>query len=433
MTDTLISEQTEYSSFFFRRDILDDFTGKIKELIKPDSIANNIFTKYKLYNADDILQTATARKTARTRYMEENPSFRKMKVSNLRKTMNYLSKNICEDIGSDYTKKSIVKSMSLSKRDELYDLLVISDNRLENMNLELKDRLAGVVGIIIVELGECNMYPTSYSINLICTNSSAMPGIGSILMGAYLYTILSHPDVKDSNKGITVPKGIARTIISESGPKSYKRKFETQEKLKPVQHIAVLELAFGYMNQGGLCMYEKFGFKHDPDMISEDCFNDYDNLPMIINFNTLSGYSELTIREKTEKVLQISCGNDKGFQKEKICSVRGIDQKNLGLFMFLNYFEEINGTIDGIEYGDENINDIVTIINGYKGVSISDLLNYAENPNIVKTRNIQNIFDEIKPILEEDDTTGGKKKSKRSKKIKTRKNGYKRSLTRKRI
>lgn len=429
MTDVLISEQKEYASYFFRRDILDDFVSNIKTLIKPDNIANNIFSKYNLYNADDVMQTATERKTTKTRYMEENPSFRKMKVSNLKKTMNYLSKNICENIADGYTREAFVKAMSLSKRDELYDLLIISDNRLENINLELKERLAGVVGFIIVELGECQLYPSSYSIKLICTNSSALPGTGSILMGAYLYTILSHPD---SNKRSRFPKGMARTIISELGRNKYKRKFQTDEELTSVQHIAVLELAYGYMNQGGLCMYEKFGFKHKPELVSEYCFEDYENLPMIINFNTLQGYSELSIGEKKNKVLQIACGNDKGFQKEHLCSLRGIDQKILGLLMFLNYFEKKKGSINDHEFYDDKAFEVVEMLNNYNITSVSNLLNYAENPNIVKTRNIQNIFDKIKVILETDETSGGKqsninknKKSKKNKmniKRKTRKN-----------
>ncbi len=424
MENQIISEQTEYKSFFFRRDVIDEFTDKIKSIIKPESPINNIFTNYKLYNADDVLQTTTSRKTAKTRYMEENPSFRKMKVSNLKKTMNYLSKNICEGIGDSYTRISVVKSMSLTKRDEFYDILVVSDNRIENLNMELKDRLAGVVGFIIVELGECKLYPSAYSINLICTNDSAVAGTGSILMGLYLYTILSHPENTNPEEGFDIPKGIANINISESGTKSYKRKFTTQEALSEVQHIAVLELARGYLNQGGLCMYEKFGFKYNPDMFTEDCFEDYENIPMIIDFNSLQGYSELSLGEKKNKILQISCGNDKGFPKENLCSVRGIDQKILGLLMFLNYYEEHNGTIDNVDYTYEYVTDIVNMLKNYKGVSVSELLRYAENPSILRTRNIENIFNQIKQILEEnEEIKGGKKKTKKSRK---NKNNHKR-------
>ena len=65
------------------------------------------------------MQTATARKTAKTRYMEQNPSYRKMKVSNLKKTMNYLSKNICEEIQED---------LKIKKYQETFNRLVSLTN-----------------------------------------------------------------------------------------------------------------------------------------------------------------------------------------------------------------------------------------------------------------------------------------------------------------
>ena len=79
------------------------------------------------------------------------------------------------------------------------------------------DLVGGVVGFIIVELGECKAYPKAYSINLICTNNNAISGSGSILMGLYLYTILSHPNINNMNtKNITFPKGNAtRNIIQK--------------------------------------------------------------------------------------------------------------------------------------------------------------------------------------------------------------------------
>jgi len=230
-----------------------------------------------------------------------------------------------------------------------------------------------------------------------------MPGTGSVLMGAYLYTILSHPKIDNPIELSLFPRGNASIDMSELGKNRYKRKFTTDEELTAVQHVAVLELAFGYMNQSGLCMYEKFGFKHDPNMISSDCFDDYENLPMIIDFDSLEGeYSGMSIEDKRTKIIQISSGKEKGFPKENICSLRGRDQKIIGILMFLRHYEQHNGSIENQEYADKMVNEIVEVFSTKS--SVSELLRYAENPSIPKTRNIQWMFNEIERIIAENES-----------------------------
>lgn len=213
----------------------------------------------------------------------------------------------------------------------------------------IDNRIIGVAGFIVVQLGECRKYPFSYTINIICTKNTAISGSGSVLMGAYLYTILYHNE-KQGNGIITTPSGRGTIKIIEDGSSHnedpiYKTIFETTDELIPVSHIATLELANSYTNTGGLCMYEKFGFKYDHSMYSDwnegiSCFDDFLNLPMIINFKTLQGYAELNRESKLQKIINITSGIDKGFAKSLICSVRGPEQKLLGILKTLKIILE---------------------------------------------------------------------------------------------
>ena len=51
---------------------------------------------------------------------------------------------------------------------------------------QFKEKLKMFVGFMIVSRGKCKIFPNDYILNLICTN---MHGVGSILIGLYLYTI----------------------------------------------------------------------------------------------------------------------------------------------------------------------------------------------------------------------------------------------------
>lgn len=358
-------ENTVYSSYFFRKDIVDNFTQSVLSQVPPDKMSSFPLSSYKLYNADDILENITQRGTFKTRFTEQSPQYNALRQENMNKLIKFLSSKICEEIGSDYAKKAVERAISLTSRERNFDIVVISSKNIETLGLKedeeededkdeeeieedigsdeeeeyteassvssideiISHRLSGVVGFIIVELGECKTYPYGYSINLICTNSKAPAGSGSILMGLYLYTILSHPDKTDSRR-ITFPPGKAVINITEkpSSEEDDEPKIETSfsstEPLTPVQHYGILELASAYVNPGGLCMYEKFGFQYTESMYGPQCFEDFNNLPMLIDFKTKPGYAELTVEQKKQKIVNITVGTDRGFPKSKICSVR---------------------------------------------------------------------------------------------------------------
>jgi hypothetical protein len=102
------------------------------------------------------------------------------------------------------------------------------------------------ISFLIVEKGECEKLSDAWSVNLICAvlqSPNGLKGVGQILMGLYLYTIAENEEVEEK--------------------------------------VGVLELANGYINAGGLASYSKLGFKIDKSLYGEDCFPNYNNLPMI--------------------------------------------------------------------------------------------------------------------------------------------------------
>jgi hypothetical protein len=236
-------------------------------------------------------------------------------------------------------------------------------------------------------------------------------------MGLYLYTILFHPDKTDTRK-ITFPPGNAVLNITEK-PTSIGANnemedvaidvsFSSNEQLTPVQQYGILELASAYTNPGGLCMYEKFGFQYTESMYGEDCFPDFNNLPMIIDFNTKPGYSELSKEQRKEKVINITAGTDRGFPKSKICNVRDSftnpagkvvktgEQKLLGYLKTLKLLMEHDMsrvTGEDAEMPIENLYNTIKFINEPKSRipyedrpeptnpgNIDDYINYLETP-----------------------------------------------------
>jgi hypothetical protein len=330
-----------YSSYFFRKDIIKEFQRNLINKIPSDKLAAFPLSTYNLYNKDDILNnTFYKQDRLGTRYTEKNGRYTAESQQNIKLFIDLLTKKICSGIQGDYAKIAVEKTIDLVKNEDKFDILVTSTKVLEDLSLNIEQRISSITSFIIVELGECEKYPGCYSINLICTDlNNALPGTGSILMGAFLYTILSHPDNTRPKAQINFPEGNSFLKVTSkrlsSGSVIENAVFTTTEPLVPVQQIAVLELASSYINVGGLCMYEKFGFTHDPTMFSNEslgieCFDDRDNLPMLINFKTKPGYTGLSNFQKKEKILNITAGLDKGFPKSKICFLRGGQQKLLG-------------------------------------------------------------------------------------------------------
>lgn len=441
-----------YSSYFFRKDIIKEFQKNVINLVPHDKLTNFPLSTYNLYNKDDILNNTTFRPDIiGSRNIEKTTGYTRESKENMEKFITFLSKLVCSDIKPAYAKSAVERAIDLTKNEEKFDILVASTRVLEDVSIPINRRLEGIVAFVIVELGECKKYPSAYSINLICTNTKkAITGTGSILMGAFLYTILSHPNNSNPTDAINFPPGNGFLKVSSKrlsdGRVIENCTFGSQERLIPIEQIAVLELASAYINPGGLCMYEKFGFTYDQTMFSDvskgiNCFADRDNLPMLIDFNSKPGYAELNNEDKKQKVVNITVGLDRGFPKSKICSMRGDNQRLLGLLKSIKLYidnEDYSSLDDYLPTTTEAI-----IINQIKNInkdpnskmtlsrsatspveegSIEQTINYLENPPtpddpIMKAK-IDNLISYLPP--EKKIKTGGMKSRKIKRKISRR-------------
>lgn len=157
-----------------------------------------------------------------------------------------------------------------------------------------------VMGFIIAQYGECGDHPEEYAINLICTKHDAIAGTAALLFGMYLQSILYRSE--------------------QTG------KLQT----------GLLELANGYYNTKGCCLYSKFGFVPDVRLISDRCFSDPTNMPMSLDFsmytllNPDGSRRPATIPEMKQIVCDIVSGRHTGF-KLPICNIRGQQQRALVL------------------------------------------------------------------------------------------------------
>lgn len=195
------------------------------------------------------------------------------------KIVDTIQKNCGLNITMGYA-KDLVKSLLASPAD--YDMIIISPTR----QFEPEHTL----GFLIVEKNECKKMNGVWSVNLICSNANR----GKLLLGLYLYTIIANPHIR-KKKGI-------------------------------------LELANGYVNSGGLCMYSKYGFAYDETMYGKNCFPDHGNLPMQIDLSKM----------KLEDVLQIVNGIVSSIPADvkSFCAMRGNAQLSLALCKnLLRYLE----------------------------------------------------------------------------------------------
>jgi len=447
-------EDINYSSYFFRKDLISDFSAKLRR--SPD----NYLSKYDagIYNADDLLENLDQRGTSTTRaLMAANRRLTHQERVNNSFNINVLVKAlqqlICSDsIGANYARASAYKGVQstyiASSTSTHYDIIVLSSRQIENyvppaasaksshMSVQspiafntlgslpsstdshdsnyfpdapnipataddiLFHRLRNVFGFMVVEYGECKMFPNTYSVNLICTKHSAPKGAGSILMGAYLHTVLSHPMTLSPKlmikQDFTPPLGQAKRIMREIKLKNkdvtYEPVFVTDEPLIPVDHRAVLELAGSYRNPGGLCTYEKFGFMYDSTMHGPHCYSNYRLLPMMIDLNAQPGYRGLTMDEKKQKIVDIALGKT-SFTKSMICNLHDKkivdgkikytwEQTLLGCLKILKIYLD-QGKRDLLDREDLQVQELlpeVEIFTRTKNMTIENLISHLETP-----------------------------------------------------
>lgn len=183
-------------------------------------------------------------------------------------TLERIIKKSCgKSIGDNYI---IELSHSLIDEPDKFDFITATSTP---DNITSLDDLSG---FMVVQKGECELYPDNYCLNLICANK-----IGGTLMALYLYIIIN--DNNYTNK------------------------------------IGLLELANSYYNVGGLCMYTKYGFKVNTGISTETCFKYFPpNLPMTVDLNDYGSDQN----EQTNLLMNILNNRITAFEKPPICNIR---------------------------------------------------------------------------------------------------------------
>lgn len=258
---------------------------------------------------------------------------------------------------------------------------------------QLEAILSKSVAFVNVVRNECNIYKNDYVLSLICSK----PGVGSILLGLYLYCLLSRPiipldgsdaindyDLTLTGKGVInykfakKPKSFKQKYKDEYkyGVRIYSEKFRTNDDLIATNGMAILEIANAYTNYAGLCAYQKFGFKYDKQLFSKrrgyECMTDARNLPMSINFREESPdncYSGLTMGEKRDKVLNIVCGiNTTPCQRHRICNEPDdVIKKLIAVLNNIIMYQDGMMMFKNITDKKINLNDITTRIGNLHG------------------------------------------------------------------
>lgn len=327
---------------FFTKTIINEYTDGLNALSNSFStpMRQTGLGRYKLFNVDDIMRPSTARYP---KYREALPS---------------LLSNFCRgSIRRGYSNSEI--EAALDPINSRYELVILALNVDWIWDViisgEQSDFNETVKGFMIVEHGECDLYPNAYALNLICTNQDAGSGSGSILMGLYLYTIISHPPAQEDDE---IDLSVRSTLT-------------------PVQPYAMLELAGAYRNQSGLCVYEKFGFREDFELY-EHCYDSPGNLPMLIDFNHGPDYGSLTLIEKKRRIFGIVAGDRrKEVTRSKLCyTTNRQEQKLLGILKNIQLLD-MNGEIEQIN----EIQTLKTIYDDVKKINVPSELAVSGSEN----------------------------------------------------
>jgi hypothetical protein len=229
---------------------------------------------------------------------------------------------LCHEIlNPKYVEEKLVKAFDDLQPD--IDILFYADEVFRDLSLPFIHRMPHIRGFMVVQRTGCALYPNAYRGGVMCSNKE---GIGTILRGAYLYTILSHPRAR-RNDLIGGMSGFAKHTYKfkelKNGDMGMVMEIKYTDPLTPTYPIGLLECAGGYSNPRALCLYEKFGFRIDPTLWNT-CYEDLANLPMSINMKHM----------RRDEIVRLSLGISR-LDKSLFCGSRGDRQEVLGTLLHM--------------------------------------------------------------------------------------------------
>ena len=203
---------------------------------------------------------------------------------------------ICQAVEIAYLTSVLKKALN----NENFDFAFIFSDIVEEEDADLEAKMKPLISFIIVERNECKKYGNAYALNYIC---SKVKGLGSLLVGLYVYSIFSHPLIDKSD--LRVKKIEPPTSDEYYGP--------------AILHMGLLELSGGYQNVPAFCLYSKFGFVEDHTLsgYTSNCFRSDANIAMRTNFP-----KEMTREDIKQKVVYILLGRESEFEKPVICKFK---------------------------------------------------------------------------------------------------------------
>ena len=162
-----------------------------------------------------------------------------------------------------YTKRAMRSALSMRTKDDdekedaspkknNYDILFAIDTKIkihsddDDQTLTLEKKSNAIVGVIVVEKGECIESPKSWCVKVICVKPNSVKG--SLLMGACLYCIKANHSINQE---------------------------------------CLLELAGGYKNLSAFYSYTGLGFLRDDTLWNELCFDTKQCIPMRVDLSKI--------------------------------------------------------------------------------------------------------------------------------------------------
>ena len=280
-------------SNFFTQTIIDIYLERVSPQL-PNKTIMNIDQLLEYFGSPDISPVDTANK---------------LKIG-------IPKEDICSGIYLKYLDQVLERSIETNEMYINYDIAFIVDISIPKSIEEIEK---SIIALIIVQRNECPKFANAYVLNLICSRKCF--SCGNILMGLYLYTILSHPKKIDTSPKLENIIHVSDLRSEYFGP--------------PILHMGLLELSGGYTNITALCLYTKFGFIINSNLSGHgtNCFIDDRNIAMIKRFKSDETEKNddilvniikdsYDIETEKEKILQIVRKAEPGYQKHLICEFK---------------------------------------------------------------------------------------------------------------
>jgi hypothetical protein len=295
-------------SHFFTKFIIDDYSKNI------NANNNGVDTKKAIMNLEQIML-----------YFADFGTSDQI-VSQIKQSL-FTSQDICADIHKRYIELVLDKTFDAQYVD--YDVAFM-------VNTEVSKNIdASIIALVIVQRKECNKFANAYALNLICSRKCV--SCGNVLVGLYLYTVLSHPRKIDISPRLE-PIQMQTQTQSQTNEEDYLG--------PPILHMGILEISGGFKNTSALCLYTKFGFVINATLSgpNSNCFADDNNIAMIKRFSNNDVTNKNTedaidtvikdvydvVIEK-EKILRIVRREEPGYRKHIICEFKDNNiQRKLG-------------------------------------------------------------------------------------------------------